>query len=57
MQANIKVFDRPLTNHGVTGMNPNKSMGEGRKVIEKSYFLQQLRQKIKEIYQEIEKFK
>lgn len=21
MSANIKVFDRPLTNHGVTGMN------------------------------------
>ncbi len=46
--VNVQVENRPITNHGVLGMK-FASGGGGRKVLDKNYFLNELRQKRMEI--------
>ena len=40
----VQVDARPITQHGVSGMKPNANAGGGRKVLDKNYFLTELRQ-------------
>jgi intraflagellar transport protein 74 len=56
LSANIKIFDRPVTQHGILGVS-SKPQGEGRRIADRSYYLNLLRQKGSEITQEISKFK
>jgi intraflagellar transport protein 74 len=43
----VQVENRPITNHGVSGMKT--VMGGGRRVLDKNYFVSELRQKRSEI--------
>ena len=54
--ANIKILDRPVTTHGIAGIQA-KPISGGRIIQDRSYFMGILRQKIQEIDGEIEKFK
>jgi len=56
MTANMKFVDRPVTQHGMTGISM-KAQGEGRVVYDRSFFMGVLRHKSQDIYAEIEKFK
>ncbi len=47
--SNVQVDARPITNHGVSGMKTGVAGGGGRKVLDKNYFLSELRQKRSEI--------
>ncbi|CAD8054404.1 unnamed protein product [Paramecium sonneborni] len=54
--TNLKFVDRPVTQHGIIGVKPTTA-GPGRQIQDKSYYLNQLREKQKEIFNEIERFK
>ncbi|KRX09335.1 hypothetical protein PPERSA_09219 [Pseudocohnilembus persalinus] len=53
--ANIKVFNRPVTNHGISGMNVK--VNDDRQVVDKAYVINQLKEKISNIINEIDNFK
>ena len=42
--ADVQVDNRPLTQHGVVGVRKQTAMG-GRQVLDKNYFVNELRQK------------
>lgn len=46
--ADVQVENRPLTQHGVVGMRKQTAMG-GRQVLDKNYFVNELRQKRSDI--------
>lgn len=50
----IKISDRPVTQHGVSGMK-TASQGPGRRVADTSYYMGTIQNKIKEITSEIQK--
>lgn len=50
----IKISDRPVTQHGVSGMK-TASQGPGRRVADTSYYMGTIQNRIKEITQEIQK--
>jgi len=50
----IKISDRPVTNHGVSGMK-TASQGPGRRIADTSYYMGTIQNRIKEISQEINK--
>ena len=45
----VQVENRPITQHGVLGMKMAAGAGGGRKVLDKNYFMNELRQKRMEI--------
>eukprot|EP00197_Chlamydomonas_leiostraca_P011457 CAMPEP_0202869542 /NCGR_PEP_ID=MMETSP1391-20130828/12512_1 /ASSEMBLY_ACC=CAM_ASM_000867 /TAXON_ID=1034604 /ORGANISM="Chlamydomonas leiostraca, Strain SAG 11-49" /LENGTH=623 /DNA_ID=CAMNT_0049549875 /DNA_START=192 /DNA_END=2063 /DNA_ORIENTATION=+ len=47
--TNVQVENRPITQHGVLGMKFAGGGGGGRKVLDKNYFMNELRQKRMEI--------
>ena len=47
--TSVQVDARPITQHGVSGMKQSTNAGGGRKVLDKNYFLTELRQKRTEI--------
>ncbi|CAG9332959.1 unnamed protein product [Blepharisma stoltei] len=51
----VTVVNRPITNHGLTGIQAQKS-GPGRVYYDKSYYLGEIRKKNQELMTEIEKF-
>lgn len=54
--TSVNVVNRPVTNHGVSGINAT-GQGPKRKIYDKSYFLNLLKSKNNEISSEIGKFK
>lgn len=54
--TDVKVVNRPVTNHGLTGITAS-GQGPKRKIYDKSYFLNLLKSKNTEISNEIGKFK
>ncbi len=52
----LQVENRPITNHGVSGMK-TAAAGLGRQVLDKNYFMNELRQKRMEIAQVITQMK
>ena len=49
LNTNVKVAERPVTQQGMVGLNPGKPLGPSRQVYDKSFFLTELRQKLKEL--------
>ncbi|QDZ21732.1 Intraflagellar transport protein 74-like [Chloropicon primus] len=49
LNTSVVVDDRPVTQQGMVGLNPGKSLGPSRRVQDKSFFLSELRQKTKEL--------
>jgi len=54
--TNINVTNRPVTNHGLSGVT-SSSQGPKRKIYDKSYYLNLLKSKNSELSTEIHKFK
>ena len=54
--TNVNVINRPVTNHGVSGITAT-SQGPKRKIYDKSYYLNLLKSKNTELSSEITKFK
>merc|ERR1719326_1189655 len=54
MMTDVKVTDRPMTMQGVMGMKTG-SMGPGRQIYDKSYYMSELRKKIASLNTEIQK--
>lgn len=52
LATNVTVDNRPVTNHGLTGMN-TKPLGPGRQIADKTYYFQELRTRLKDISDEI----
>jgi intraflagellar transport protein 74 len=52
LATNIAVDNRPVTNHGLSGMS-TKPLGPGRTVADKSFYSQDLRNRIKDLTDEI----
>mmetsp|Transcript_17893 Transcript_17893/g.12854 ORF Transcript_17893/g.12854 Transcript_17893/m.12854 type:complete len:85 (+) Transcript_17893:18-272(+) len=52
----VNVVDRPVTNHGLSGITSTK-IGQGRQIYDRSYYLNQLKTKNSEIMNEINKMK
>lgn len=55
MATDVKVTDRPMTQQGVMGMKTG-SMGPGRQIYDKSYWMIELRKKTTELTTEIQRF-
>merc|ERR1719326_1923762 len=55
MMTDVKVTDRPMTQQGVMGMKTG-SLGPGRQIYDKSYYMAELRKKISELTNELQKF-
>jgi intraflagellar transport protein 74 len=53
LATNVAVDNRPVTNHGLTGMS-TKPLGPGRTIADKSFYSQELRTRIKDITDEIQ---
>ena len=51
----VHVVNRPVTNHGLTGMKTS-NLGPGRGVFNKSYYMGLITQKNTELHDEIERF-
>ena len=47
--TNVQVDSRPITNHGISGMKAAAGGGGGRQVLDKNYFVNELRQKRAEV--------
>ncbi len=47
--TNVQVENRPITNHGVSGIRAGTGGVGGRRVLDKNYFVSELRQKRSEI--------
>ena len=54
--SKINAIDRPVTNHGMMGMN-TKTVGPGRQIYDRNYYANQMKQKNIEIASEIQKMK
>ena len=54
--TNVKVVERPMTNHGV-GVMKTAVGGPGRQIYDRSYYLNLLKQKNTEVMNEINKMK
>jgi intraflagellar transport protein 74 len=52
----VNPIDRPVTNHGMMGMNV-KTAGPGRQIYDRNYYANQMKQKNIEIANEIQKMK
>jgi len=52
----VSSVDRPVTNHGLTGMNA-QSIGPGRQIYDRNYYMNLLRNKNNDIATEINKMK
>ena len=52
----VNSVDRPVTNHGMMGMNTQKA-GPGRQIYDRNYYANLLKNKNLEIAQEIQKMK
>ena len=49
VNTDVQVADRPVTQQGMTGMRTAGAQGPGRQVADKSFFLNELRQKKSEL--------
>merc|ERR1719316_602593 len=56
LATDVKVTERPVTQQGVMGMTTGKA-GPGRQIYDKSYYMLNLRTKLSEISNELQKFK
>jgi intraflagellar transport protein 74 len=56
LATDVKVTERPVTQQGVMGMTTGK-FGPGRQIYDKSYYMLNLRTKLSEIQNELQKFK
>jgi len=52
----VTAIDRPVTNHGMSGIKV-QNIGHGRQIYDRSYYYNQLKNKNSEIVTEIEKMK
>lgn len=56
MNAKIQSVDRPVTNHGLSGMKAG-SLGPGRQIYDRNYYVNLMKTKNNEIADEIQKMK
>lgn len=56
MNAKIQSLDRPVTNHGLSGMKAG-SLGPGRQYYDRNYYINAMKTKNNEIADEINKMK
>lgn len=56
LSTNLKIADRPVTKDGLGGVG-NKSLGPERKIYDRNFVMNDLREKMRAITSEIERFK
>eukprot|EP01083_Nonionella_stella_P086640 240847_1 len=55
LETNMRVDVRPVTQHGITGMQSRAGVGPGRRIADKSYYLNELRSRVESVHSEIQR--